>query len=764
MRLRRKWIVIAVLVPVAIGLVLIGGYYVRRGTGTGRERQQAARPKPEAPPDLEKLRATFTAGIDAIAHNDGQQAVERLGGFTFKQRAVEEYRLWYLARGHELTGNAAATRATLAQLWHRSPRLVYRDDAGQKLGGLYVEAGDWHRAADVYSDIAATSTTLDNTAAARWSYIESRFAQGDIASMLYAARNIVVKTPKAAQAAPALAIVRGLNGLPADRPIRLTADERLERAAGLLRDGDAQDALDELTALGSTGAAASLSAPLQLNRGLALSQLRRYEESNRELEPLASGSFRFAIPAIQAASKNYRALAASINPNVAKTIVERKQVGTVKVRGKAKKGKKAPLLTKPKFANVKRTIQLVDLAKKSKKETWERLAVERLKDLLALPLSDDVRIDALNTLIAIAESKNQDDYERELIAKVAKVDPSTEAGLQRFWDKAWAAYARGDFNGARPLFTFISTTYRNPNVRRQSQYWYARAGEKLGDKAGAMATYRQLASAPYDDVYALHSEQRGAPRPARNVNPLTMNRPDWRDIAEQAMPSELRLAYELTALNDARDARVEIQKNANRKNQHFADALSAEIYSASNDLESMYRSLRRAFPELATVEQDSVPAYFLKLYYPMKYEEPIRKNAEKNGVDPYLIMALILQESYFNAGAKSAVGATGLMQLMPATGREIAQKLHSSAHLENPEVNIKLGSYYFRHLVDLFDGQTQLAVASYNAGQGNVMKWRRAAPSKPMDEFLESIPFPETRNYVKRVTLIASAYRRFNAR
>jgi soluble lytic murein transglycosylase len=103
------------------------------------------------------------------------------------------------------------------------------------------------------------------------------------------------------------------------------------------------------------------------------------------------------------------------------------------------------------------------------------------------------------------------------------------------------------------------------------------------------------------------------------------------------------------------------------------------------------------------------------------------------------------------------------MQLMPATGKEIAHKLHGvfgSGDLQNPDTNIELGTYHFRELVNLFSGNWQLAVASYNAGQGNVAKWRRAAPSKPMDEFLESIPFPETRNYVKRVTLLSSTYRR----
>jgi soluble lytic murein transglycosylase len=85
------------------------------------------------------------------------------------------------------------------------------------------------------------------------------------------------------------------------------------------------------------------------------------------------------------------------------------------------------------------------------------------------------------------------------------------------------------------------------------------------------------------------------------------------------------------------------------------------------------------------------------------------------------------------------------------------------SRLENPEVNVRLGTFHLRMLLDMFRGNTYLAVASYNAGQGNVLKWRRAAPGKPMDEFIESIPFQETRNYVKRVTMLKSAYERLSS-
>jgi soluble lytic murein transglycosylase len=382
---------------------------------------------------------------------------------------------------------------------------------------------------------------------------------------------------------------------------------------------------------------------------------------------------------------------------------------------------------------------------------------------LQLPLSNDVRIDVLSTLIGIAEAKNQDAYEQQLVAQLVKVDPAQDLGLQHFWDKAWAAYARGDLNGARPIMLFLRDTYRTPNVKRAATYWVARIDERLGKKEEAAATFRNLAQAPYDDIYALESERRGAKRQVVTDNPLKSTGPDWSDIAEREMPEELRLAYELTALSDMRNAMLEIRANRKRQNTQYAEALLADLYNSMGNTELAMMSLRRAFPKLATVEQDSVPRYFLAMYYPLHYGDEIVEYSRKNGLDPYLIMGLIHQESYFNPNAKSSVGATGLMQLMPATGKELAGRLGVSPRLTDPKTNIRLGTAHFRMLVNLFSGNTELAIASYNAGQGRVAQWRRTAPARPMDEFLESIPYRETRTYVKHVVMLASSYRRMYA-
>jgi len=750
MRVRRGWViaVAAVLVPL---LFVVG--VLRFNKARAHHEEYVVPAKPEAPPDLEKLRPAFTAGLDAIHRRDGAEAVKQLSSFHFGKRAVDEYRLYYLANAYQLAKDEAHARTTLADLLSRHPAFVHFSDAALNLGGLYAAIADWRHAADAYATVAEKTDDSNIAASARWSAIDARFAHGDIAGVLYNARTIAIKNPRSDQAVHAMELTRAITGV----PINFTASERLERAVSFLRDGDPQNAFDELALLEANGVPADLRTPMLLNRGLALNQLRRFEDSNKVLDPLAKGPYRFAIPAIYTAAKNYAVLSASINPNVTKTIVVRQQVGTIKVRAKGKK----KATTKPKFANVKKNVQLVDLAKKAKKDEYDRLATERLKDLLSIDqLAKEVRIEVLNSLIERAEAKNQDPYERDLIVQLAKLDPSQDAGLQHFWDKAWAAYARGDLNGARELLAFIRDNYRNPNTKRQAMYWFARSGERLGRKDESAAIYHALASAPYDDIYAIESEKRGAKRQPTNVNPLTSNRMDWRDIAEHNMPPELRLGYELTALSDFADAKLEIDKNRNRKNQQYADALMADLYHASGDLLDTLKTLRLAFPELATVEQDSVPPYFLKMYYPLKYEDWIRKYSEANGVDRFTVMGLIHQESYFNPKAKSYVGATGLMQLMPATGRELAGRFHISPHLDNPETNIRLGTAHFKMLVNLFNGSNELAIASYNAGQGRVLQWRRAAPGKPMDEFIEAIPFRETRTYVKHVVMLASTYKR----
>ena len=759
--LRRRRLALAVVFTVITGL-LFAVIYVRRGWMLpAHEEPQDAERMGDAPADLDKLRDVYLAGVAALQRNDGRDAVRHFTSFDSGSRTVEEYRLYYLANGYQLSGNAASARLTLARLWRRTPRLIYANDVAFNLGSLYADRGDWRQSAEVYAALARTTDTPAVAAAARWQTATRRLHAGDVAGALHAARNIVIHNPRSEQAKAAGELVRALTGTPASEPLRLTPSERIERAKALMASGGAQTALDELTSL-TIRAPADLRTEIRLQRGIALHLLKRYADSNELLEPLTSGPYRYAIPALRHAAKNYAVLAGAIQPESEKTVKERKRVGTIKQR--VGKGKKARTVTKPRYQTVFRKVKVVDLEKKKKKDEYERLASERLKDLLQLPIDEQTKLVTLHALIERAQAKSQDEYLRELIPQVVRLDRSADPALQYFWDKGWAAYTKGDLATARKILRFIADTYTHTNIRRQAEYWYARAAERQGDKEEATTIYRKLAAAPYQDLYAIHAIRHGATAVETKSNPLKDSKsPAWREIAEKEMPEELQLAYELLALSSVRESYRELRHNSTPANVRFAESLMAEIHQHDGNEVLMYRSLRRAWPDLATVEQDSVPTHFLAMYYPTRYGKEIEKHAAERTLDPNLVRGLILQESYYNPEAKSRVGATGLMQLMPATADDHGKRLRipfASSRLENPDINVRLGTYHLKMLINMFKGNEYLAIASYNAGQGNVMKWQRASRGKPLDEFLESIPFPETRNYVKRVTMLRSSYAR----
>jgi len=145
--------------------------------------------------------------------------------------------------------------------------------------------------------------------------------------------------------------------------------------------------------------------------------------------------------------------------------------------------------------------------------------------------------------------------------------------------------------------------------------------------------------------------------------------------------------------------------------------------------------------------------YRLKLIYPILFEEEINKHAKKYELSPYLYLSLIREESHFANSAKSSVGAMGLAQIMPATANFIENKPVSKETLLTPNENIRIGAKYFRYLIDYFKGNEMLAIVAYNAGPGNINKWlnNSSVNTGDIDEFVENIPFLETKNYIKKI-------------
>jgi hypothetical protein len=161
---------------------------------------------------------------------------------------------------------------------------------------------------------------------------------------------------------------------------------------------------------------------------------------------------------------------------------------------------------------------------------------------------------------------------------------------------------------------------------------------------------------------------------------------------------------------------------------------------------------------------DSAPARFWHFAFPLPYRAQLERYARERSLDPYLLAAIIRQESAFNPKAVSRANAYGLTQILPSTGRDLSRRLrvrpYSTRMLFQPSLNLKLGSYYLRILLDQLDGKWAATLASYNAGKSRAVNWLTWGEFREPAEFVETIPFSETRSYVQIVFRNADIYRR----
>ena len=271
------------------------------------------------------------------------------------------------------------------------------------------------------------------------------------------------------------------------------------------------------------------------------------------------------------------------------------------------------------------------------------------------------------------------------------------------------------------------------------RYWMARSLEKQGRQKPARDLY--LETANLRGFYGFMAAQRtGVPYRIKNQS-VAHKVPDWR-TASHRWPFLLRVR-ELLAMNEITAARSEWIHNMDRN-------------SVAQRLEFGHIALNQGWHELAILSSIRAEAWdALDLRFPLPLKRTFSQMAQERTMNTSLLYAISRQESALYPLAQSPVGARGLMQLMPATARETASKLgvpyRNEQQLFDPAMNIRLGSAYLKRLLDVYDGNRILAAAAYNAGPGRVKRWREQSDNKPMDVWVESIPYRETRNYVQNV-------------
>jgi soluble lytic murein transglycosylase len=206
----------------------------------------------------------------------------------------------------------------------------------------------------------------------------------------------------------------------------------------------------------------------------------------------------------------------------------------------------------------------------------------------------------------------------------------------------------------------------------------------------------------------------------------------------------------------------ELKAAATQDKGDWLPAETARMYEEAGRYDIAIEVLKRAVPNYFAIDLDSLPRAYWEALFPKPYWVDLKRFSSENGLDPYLVASLIRQESEFNPNAVSRKDAAGLMQLLPKVGKGVAKqekiKHFNANQLFTPGVNLQLGTKYFRAMVDKF-GAFEYALAAYNAGTDRVQEWLGGGKYRDPQEFVESIPFTETREYVQAILRNANVYR-----
>lgn len=343
-----------------------------------------------------------------------------------------------------------------------------------------------------------------------------------------------------------------------------------------------------------------------------------------------------------------------------------------------------------------------------------------------------------------------------LLTKYAKSEEAAEYRWKIAQQKAKAKDYKGAWQWAEPI------SKNNPNsiLAPRASFWVAKWASKLGKNQEAKQAYEStIGNFPYS-----YYSWRSAATLGLNVgnfNTVRKMNPEVVPFQRPLPTAGSETFKELYLLGQDRDAWLQWQSEFQNKMQptvpeEFTEGLMQLAKGENSKGIAQISKLedRETPQEQAEYQALSKQITYWQARYPFPYLKDIQQWSEKRQINPLLVTAVIRQESRFETKVHSTAGATGLMQVLPNTAKWIAQQIKfdpKKIDLQNPNNNIMLGTWYLDHTHQQYANNSLLAIASYNAGPGNVSKWLPTLPKEDPDEFVESIPFDETKNYVRQV-------------
>ncbi len=420
-----------------------------------------------------------------------------------------------------------------------------------------------------------------------------------------------------------------------------------------------------------------------------------------------------------------------------------------------------------------------------------------VKALAAVPAgtsSDSWAERALNDLGTLHILASRDREAAETFKQLFDRNPRGRYAERAAWKYGWWSYRQRDHQEAARVFDLAAASIPRANTRPAWVYWSGRARAALKERDAAVQRLT-LAAIDYGQSYygrlaVEQLERLEAPVPsaapgqavraalvvalddavageetgnAEALTPLAADDTPASFSADQLPPTAEAIEWLVSAglLDEAKEEVRYAQRAWGRHPQ--LDATLAWTYRQEGAIRPAINTMRQAYPQYLSVAGDALPVEVQQVIFPIDYVPLIKRYTARHDLDPFVVAALIGQESSYVADVKSPANAWGLMQILPSTGRQLARaegiRPFTTRMLTNPETNIRLGTRYFSTLIRNLGG-THYALAGYNAGAGRVIRWKADRGPLEQAEFIDDIPYPETQIYVKKILGTAVDYRR----
>jgi soluble lytic murein transglycosylase len=403
-------------------------------------------------------------------------------------------------------------------------------------------------------------------------------------------------------------------------------------------------------------------------------------------------------------------------------------------------------------------------------DTFYRTVDELRRAATASPWLEQALLSAANLHLVHHEYDQALDAFREAQQRF----PSGARASYVHWKAAWLTLRQGRNEDAKKAFEEQIALYPSGGETPAALYWRARLAEEDNQPLMARAFYQKLSDRYRNFYYAELGRQRMKHLPAAAEDAVTkfalLDRVPPIDIngkvTESAPPQDELHVQKAQLLGNGGlvDFAVrELQAAAVADGANWGPVETAQLYDEAGHYNQAIEVMKHSTPNYFALDIPDLPRKYWEALFPKAYWNDLKRSSAANGLDPYLVASLIRQESEFNPNAVSRANAVGLMQLLPKTGKAVAKevkmKRYNASQLYTPAVNLQLGTRYFKGMVDRFGGSFEYALAAYNAGSDRVEDWLGQGKYRDPQEFVESIPFTETREYVQAILRNASVYK-----